>query len=186
MHVICPKCSFYFPVEVSGRRQQADCPQCGAFAGSPDHEGGLIVKCVCRRCALGYPVDALAPRAELACPSCGLEPKHREKRLLARLSDIYCWRRSSPEPPPETGAELVDLDEMDVGPSLAARLPSSMAFAYRCVPIRFEDGILTVALAGAVREGVLDDLSMVLGCPVHGAAAAKAAVSRLLRKIYAA
>ena len=186
MHVICPECSFYFEVEISGRCQQADCPQCGAFPGRPDHEGGLVVKLVCRRCALGYAADLLAPGASLHCSGCGAAPKKRDRDLLARLAEVYRMR-ARPSSARERHTESqgrVNLDEMEIERHLIWRVPVSIAHAYCCVPIRFENDVLTVALGEPVREGVLEDLSFVLKCPVHGAASPRAAVERAIRRWY--
>lgn len=186
MHVICPDCSFYFQVEISGRRQQADCPQCGAFPGKPDHEGGLVVKLVCRRCALGYAADLLASGGSLHCSGCGAAPKKRDRVLLVRLADVYRLRghESSARARHTEAKGRVNLDDMEIIPELIWRVPASIAMAYCCVPIRFEGDVLTVVLAEPVREGVLEDLSFVLKCPVHGAASPRATVERAIRRWY--
>jgi len=186
VHVICPECSFYFKIEISGRLQQVDCPQCGAFPGRPDHEGGLIVKLVCRRCALGYPVDIGAGGGSLHCSGCGAAPKARDVRLLGRLAEVFRLRshESSARARHADSQGRVNLDEMAIERHLIWRVPASIALAYCCVPIRFENEILTVALAEPVREGVLEDLSFVLKCRVHGAASPRAAVERAIRRWY--
>lgn len=186
VYVICPECSFYFKIEISGRRQQADCPQCGAFPGRPDHEGGLVVKIVCRRCALGYAADILAPGGSLHCSGCGAVPKERDGRLLARLAEVYLMRaRPSSARERHTDSQgRVNLDEMEIEADLILLVPASIALAYCCVPIRFENDVLTVALAEPVREGVLEDLSFVLKCRVHGAASPRATVQCAIRRWY--
>jgi hypothetical protein len=186
VHVICPECSCYFTIEISGRLQQADCPKCGAFPGRPDQEGGLVVKVACRRCALGYAVDILAGDGSLNCPGCGAAPKERDGRLLERLREVYRMRKheSSARARHTDAKGRVNLDEMEIKRHLIWRVPISIALAYCCVPIRFEDDVLTVALAEPVQEGVLEDLSFVLKCRVHGAASPRAAVERAVRRWY--
>ena len=186
MDVICPQCSFYFAVEISGRRQQTDCPQCGEFAGSPDREGGLMVKCICKRCGLGHPVDATAKRIALGCPGCGAVAKRRDRNLIRRLADVYRLRRSSPAPEnaASDGPSRVNLDEMEIDAELLSRVPTSIAFAYNCVPIRYEKDVLTVALTEPVKKGVLEDLALVLRCTVQGASAPRVAINRALRRHY--
>jgi hypothetical protein len=186
MMVVCPGCSYYFAVEITGRMQQTDCPQCSAFAGSRDPEGGLIVKLVCRRCALGYPVDVSARRAAFACPGCGGEPKVRDRETLRKLNEVWRLRlveRREKKELPDARA-MVNLDEMDLGPLLTQRVPRSLALAYKCIPIRYENDILTVAMPDRVQMGVLEDLAFVLRCVVQGAAAPRLAVERALRKCY--
>ena len=186
MYVICPQCSFYFKIEISGRRQQTDCPQCGVFPGRPDHEGGLIVKVVCRRCALGYAADILAPAGSLHCSGCGAAPKQRDVRLLKRLAEVHQMRsqESSSRARHSDAKGRVNLNDMEIDRHLLWRVPVSIAVAYCCVPIRFENDVLTVALAEPVREGVLEDLSFVLKCRVHGAASPRATVERAIRRLY--
>jgi hypothetical protein len=183
--IVCPGCSYYFAVEVSGRIQRTDCPQCRSFAGVRDPEGGLIVKLVCRRCALGYPVDVASDRAGLVCPGCGCEPKVRDRETLRKLCDV--WRLRSVERHEIKRIDprsLVNLDEMDLSPTLTKRVPRSLALAYKCVPIRFENDVLTVVMPERVQRGVLEDLAFVLRCVVQGAAAPRTAVERALRKCY--
>ncbi len=186
MHVVCRKCSHYFAVEISGRRRQVDCPQCGAFAGEPDHEGGLIVKLVCDRCGLGYAVDVLAERGALLCPGCAAAPKQRDGNLLGKLAEVWRLRRHAgpARRAREDDTGRVNLLEMEIDAELAARVPASVAVAYCCVPIRFENDILTVAIAEPVRDGVLDDLRDMLGCTVQGAASPRDAVLRAISRAY--
>ncbi len=196
MHVICLNCSHYFAVEISGRRQQADCPHCGTFAGRPDQEGGLVVKLVCRRCGLGYAVDVMAARISLHCSGCAAVPKQRDDKLLRRLAEVYRLRLSPPAAAgargPGSCADLedasgrVNLDDMELGSSLVALVPASVALAYCCVPIRYENGVLTVAIAEPVREGVLEDIAFLLRSTVQGAASPRAAVEQAIRRCYGA
>jgi hypothetical protein len=184
--VICPSCSFYFAVEISGRRQQTDCPQCGAFAGTPGRDGGLVVRCVCRSCGIGHRVDVLTERAGLACPACGADAKRRDRELLEKLGGVWRQRQSphggAPGPPEPPGR--VNLDEMEIDAGLAALVPESVALAYRCVPIRFEDGVLTVALPEPVKAGAVDDLALVLDRAVQAASTPRAALERALARVY--
>lgn len=163
-----------------------DCPECGSFAGEPDREGGLVVTVVCRRCMLGYPIDVLAPRMALVCPGCGAVPKVSDRALLRKVVEVRRFRREShgrPADRSEAGLR-VNLAEMDIAPELVAKVPGSIALAYRCVPIRFENDVLTVVLPEPAREAVLEDLSLVLKCDVQGAAARPADVQRLLDRYY--
>ena len=208
VNVICHKCSSFVSVELTGRRQQMDCPQCGSFVGEPDREGGLVVSYVCSRCMLAHPIDVLAAKMALVCPGCGATPKVSERGLLRKVAQVHRFRRESHGRPPKSDSGLrVNLAEMEIAPELIARVPGSIALAYRCVPIRFENDVLTVALpeppsaapgaarsgprrcpddaaqAGA-REASLEDLALVLKCNVQGAAARPADVERLLDRYY--
>ncbi len=186
VNVICRKCSFLFSLELSGRRQRMDCSDCGSFAGEPDREGGLVVTLVCRRCMLGYPIDVLASRMALVCPGCGAVPKVSDRALLRKLVEVHRFRRESHGRPADRGDSTlrVNLAEMEIATDLVAKVPGSIALAYRCVPIRFEKDVLTVVLPEPVREAVLDDLALVLKCEVQGAAARPADVQELLDRYY--
>jgi Zn finger protein HypA/HybF involved in hydrogenase expression len=185
VNVICHKCSFYFSLELSGRRQLMDCPQCKAFVGEPDREGGLVVKVVCRTCMLGHPVDVLSQKMALVCPDCGTLPKVRDRALLRKVAEVHRLRRQSHGKPIKSDSSLrVNLAEMEIDPGLIERVPGSIALAYRCVPIRFEHGALTVVLPEPTREAVLEDLALVLKCAVQGAAAPRGEVEKLLSRYY--
>ena len=185
VNVICHKCSFLFSLELSGRRQLMDCPQCKAFVGEPDREGGLVVKVVCQTCMLGHPVDVLSQKMALVCPDCGTLPKVRDRALLCKVAEVHRLRRQSHGKPVKSDSNLrVNLAEMEIDPGLIARVPGSIALAYRCVPIRFENGTLTVVLPEPAREAVLEDLSLVLKCTVQGAAAPRPEVEKLLDRYY--
>ncbi len=132
-------------------------------------------------------MDVLAARVSLACSGCGAAPKQRDKKLLERLGEVWRLRAlpaSSGEAQHRDATGRVNLDEMDIGPDLVARVPASVALAYRCVPIRYENEVLTVALADFVREGVLEDLAFVLRCTVHGVASPCSAIERELGRLY--
>jgi hypothetical protein len=183
--VVCPGCSYYFSVEISGRRQRTDCPQCGTFAAVRDPEGGVLVKVACWHCGLGYPVDISTRRAAAVCPGCGEEPKLQCRETLRKLDEVWRLRlRDKPGLDRAEASAQVNLDEMDLDQSLTCRVPRSLALAYKCIPIRFENDVLTVVMPERVREGVLEDLAFVLRCAVQGAAAPRSAVERALEKCY--
>jgi type IV pilus assembly protein PilB len=73
---------------------------------------------------------------------------------------------------------------MEVGEELVALVPASVALAYRCVPVRREGDVLTVALAEPFRSGVIDDLELLLRCEVVGVLASRPAVERAIRRSY--
>ena len=85
----------------------------------------------------------------------------------------------------QAGMPVVELDEIEVSPELLERVSSSVATVYRIVPISFEDGKLTVAMADPLNIKILDDLRFLLDCEVRGAVSNEAAVARALDRYYA-
>ena len=85
----------------------------------------------------------------------------------------------------QMGMEVVDLDELDIDPVLINKIPASMAKSYNVIPIKFENGILTVAMSNPHDVNVRDDLRHSLHCEVQGAVASEESVQRALEKYYA-
>ena len=84
----------------------------------------------------------------------------------------------------QSGMEVVDLDHMELPASVVERVSASVAHAYRAIPVRFENGVLTVALADSTHLKALDDLGFLLSCEVQGAVSNEEAVASALRKYY--
>jgi type IV pilus assembly protein PilB len=85
----------------------------------------------------------------------------------------------------QMGMEVVDLDELEIDPVVINKLPTTMAKSYNVIPIKFENGILTVAMSNPHDVNVRDDLRHSLHCEVQGAVASEEAVVRALEKYYA-
>src|SRR5436190_8142987 len=85
----------------------------------------------------------------------------------------------------QMGMEVVDLDELDIDPVVINKLPANMAKSYNVIPIKFENGILTVAMSNPHDVNVRDDLRHTLHCEVQGAVASEEGVQAALEKYYA-
>ena len=85
----------------------------------------------------------------------------------------------------QMGMEVVDLDEIDIDPVVINKVPANLAKSYNVIPIKFENSILTVAMANPQDVNVLDDLRHSLHCDVRGAVASEEALIRALEKYYA-
>jgi type IV pilus assembly protein PilB len=85
----------------------------------------------------------------------------------------------------QMGMEVVDLTEMEIPPEVIQKVPPTMAKAYNIVPIKFEDGVLTVAMSNPQDVNVRDDLRHSLHCDVQGAVASEDAILGALEKYYA-
>ncbi len=57
-----------------------------------------------------------------------------------------------------------DLEAQGLDPSLVSKVPIAFSKKHRIVPIKVEDGILTVAAVDPLNYEALDDLRLILGC----------------------
>ena len=85
----------------------------------------------------------------------------------------------------QSGMEVVDLDSVEIPPEVIERVSASIATVYKIVPVKFENGTLTLALADPLNVKVLDDLQFLLDCTLAGAVSNEEAVERALDKYYA-
>ena len=69
----------------------------------------------------------------------------------------------------QAGMEVVDLDHLDVEDEVVKMISPSVSNIYRIVPISFDNGVLTVAMADPMNVNALDDLRFLLDCEVQGA-----------------
>jgi type IV pilus assembly protein PilB len=85
----------------------------------------------------------------------------------------------------QMGMEVVDLDEIEIDPVVINKVPANLAKSYNVIPIKFENSILTVAMANPQDVNVLDDLRHSLHCDVRGAVASEEGITKALEKYYA-
>ncbi len=86
----------------------------------------------------------------------------------------------------QAGMEVVDLDQLDTIPSdVLDRVSPSLAKIYRIVPIKFDNDVLTVAMADPLNVNALDDLRLMLSTEVAGAVSTESAVDNAIDKFYA-
>ncbi|MGO8704576.1 MAG: GspE/PulE family protein [Candidatus Brocadiia bacterium] len=84
----------------------------------------------------------------------------------------------------QAGMEVVDLDVLEIPDEVIARVSPSIASVYRVVPTKFENNILTVAMADPLNVKTLDDLRFLLDCETHGAVSNEPSVARALDRYY--
>ncbi len=85
----------------------------------------------------------------------------------------------------QAGMEVVDLDTMDIPEDVIARVSPSIAQVYHIIPTKYENGILTVAMADSLNIKTLDDLRFLLDVEARGAVSNDASVTRALERYYA-
>jgi len=84
----------------------------------------------------------------------------------------------------QAGMEVVDLDVLEITDDVIARVSPSIAAVYHVIPIKFENNILTVAMADPLNVKILDDLRFLLNCETHGAVSNEPSVARALDRYY--
>ncbi len=85
----------------------------------------------------------------------------------------------------QCGLKSVNIAEVDFTPDLVSQLSPSLACVYRIVPVGFQDGVLTVAMADPLNIRVLDDLKFMIDVPVEGAVGDPVAINRVIEEHYA-
>jgi len=85
----------------------------------------------------------------------------------------------------QAGMPAIDLDSIQVPADVIDRVSLSIAEVYRIAPAKFENNILTVAMADPLAVQALDDLRFMLNCEVEGAVSSEAAIDRAIQKYYA-
>ena len=85
----------------------------------------------------------------------------------------------------QAGMRRVDLDELEIPPEVIDKMDAMTARSYSVVPIKFEAGRLTVAMADPTNFRALDELHMLLDYDITGALAEPSSLVRALDKYYA-
>ena len=84
----------------------------------------------------------------------------------------------------QKGMERVDVSNLAVKEEILRKLTPDIARFYNVVPIREENGSVTVAMADPLNIGILDDLQVVLGCDVKGAISNQQDIAKFIEKNY--
>ena len=80
--------------------------------------------------------------------------------------------------------DIIDLQHLEIPKEVINMVTPSVAQVYRIVPVSFEDGVLTVAMADPLNVNALDDLRFMLNCEVSGAVSNEQAVQEAVDKYY--
>lgn len=84
----------------------------------------------------------------------------------------------------QVGMDVVDLPERDIDRDVLDMVNPTMAEVYQIVPFKFENGVLTVAMADPLNLSVLDDLRFMLDCEVEGAVSNEEDVQEAIDEYY--
>jgi type IV pilus assembly protein PilB len=86
----------------------------------------------------------------------------------------------------QAGMDIIDLEHLEIPKEVVDMVSPSVAQVYRIVPVSFEDGVLTVAMADPLNVNAIDDLRFMLNCEVSGAVSNEGAVNEAIEKYYGA
>jgi type IV pilus assembly protein PilB len=84
------------------------------------------------------------------------------------------------------GMEFFDIGKSDIPPDVIDRIDPSTASLFRVMPVRFEKGLLTVALADPLNANMLDDLEFIVNAKVKGVIGDEKAVDEAIARHYGA
>jgi len=84
----------------------------------------------------------------------------------------------------ELGADRVSLGSIALSPELTAMVPAEMAREYQLVPLAFDEGTLTIAMADPCNIVAVDAVRKAVGCPVTVAAASPREVRAAIERYY--
>jgi type IV pilus assembly protein PilB len=78
----------------------------------------------------------------------------------------------------------VDLSSTEIPAEVINRVDASSARELCVIPIRFDAGVLTVAMSDPLDLAPLNELHFKLNCKVRGAIASKAQITAAIKKYY--
>jgi type IV pilus assembly protein PilB len=84
------------------------------------------------------------------------------------------------------GMELVDLKGMEIPPDVVQKIDPSTATLFRVMPIRFDGGELTVALADPLNVNMLNDLEFIVNAKIKAALSDDKSIAEAIEKYYGA
>ena len=84
----------------------------------------------------------------------------------------------------QLGLEFVDLGEASIDASAVALVPEGTARRHSCIPVRFEDNILVIAMADPANVVAVDDIRALTKRDVHTVVSTKADVQSAINRYY--
>ncbi len=79
---------------------------------------------------------------------------------------------------------VVDMTELVVDPETLSALPASLVYRQNCVPVRRDNGALTIATSDPFELSALDELRLLTGCSIELVLADEEELHRFIRKHY--
>lgn len=95
----------------------------------------------------------------------------REEEILPLLSE-------------QLGIPYLDVEGLTVDPKVLEKVPAKFASHYRLLPVRFEEGVLTVVVTDPLDLQTLDDIRLLLGVEVQAILGGERQILEAIRKHY--
>jgi len=84
----------------------------------------------------------------------------------------------------QAGMDIVDLDNLEIEDDVIRKVSPTIADIYQIIPIGFDNGTLTIAMADPLAVNALDDLRFMLDCDVKGAVSNEKSVAAAISRYY--
>jgi type IV pilus assembly protein PilB len=84
----------------------------------------------------------------------------------------------------QAGMDIVDLDNLEIEDDVIRKVSPTIADIYQIIPIGFDNGTLTIAMADPLAVNALDDLRFMLDCDVKGAVSNERSVAAAIHRYY--
>ena len=86
----------------------------------------------------------------------------------------------------QQGMEQVELGKLSIPEEVLETVKPDIAQFYNIVPIRLENGVLTIAMADPLNINILDDLKVILGYDIVGAISTHGDIASAIERLYGA
>ncbi|MBL7197214.1 MAG: Flp pilus assembly complex ATPase component TadA [Candidatus Omnitrophica bacterium] len=80
--------------------------------------------------------------------------------------------------------EYIKIKDLKLEPEVLKKVPAKFAYHYKLMPIRLEEGILTIAVADPLDIHIIDDVSLLVGLKVEAVLASEKDILEAIRKYY--
>ena len=84
----------------------------------------------------------------------------------------------------QQGMEQVNLGQVVIKDDILNLITPDIAQFYNIIPIRKNDGVLTIAMADPLAINTIDDLKVIIGCEIEGAVSSQSEIAAAIEKYY--
>ncbi|GAB4346683.1 MAG: ATPase, T2SS/T4P/T4SS family [Candidatus Abyssubacteria bacterium] len=84
----------------------------------------------------------------------------------------------------QQGMEQINLGQISIDSEVLNLVTPDIAQFYNIIPIRKNDGVLTIAMADPLAINTIDDLKVILGCEIEGAVSSQSEIAAAIEKYY--
>lgn len=84
----------------------------------------------------------------------------------------------------QMGMEVIDLADIEVDEEALRMVPSKVAKEFQVFPVKYEDDVLTLAIADPLNVQIVDDVKRILNVPLETVVAPQKDIELMLRRYY--